>query len=88
MRSWHEKSPSQGLAPHALMRNNGREHKAPAMHPEHDDNAASASRHAQQPFPNAGMPGRRPDSPLAGAGLGVKEPAMSAEVAFDLERRP
>eukprot|EP00966_Prymnesium_polylepis_P240774 5568097-Prymnesium_polylepis.1 len=31
------------------------------------------------PFPNAGMPGGRPDSPPAGAGLGVKEPAMSAE---------
>ena len=58
------------------------------MHAEHDDNAAAASQHAQQPFPNAGMPGGRPDSPPAGAGLGVKEPAMSAEVAFDLERRP
>eukprot|EP00966_Prymnesium_polylepis_P134426 3106715-Prymnesium_polylepis.1 len=44
-----------------------------------DVNAAAASRHAQQPFSDRRDAGGRPDSPPAGAGLAVKEPAMSAD---------
>ena len=42
----------------------------------------------RSPFPNAGMPGGRPVSLPAGAGLAVKVPALGAVVASTWTRAP